>query len=796
MNVIIANTKEECAQWKGTAAVVDVLRGTTTVCALAKAGKKDIFLFHDAQSLQMFAGEHAGLDIFADMEVLISHQDNSPYLALKAGSGMAAVLSQGASAAVFSLKKAKKILLGGFCNFEGLAEALANETDDVLLVPASIFDTPEDVEDVLCVGALKDFLQGVSRPEGALADFYSTVRGIDYRKNGPKTAEKDLKEALRIDGMPGVLQATLVGPRGYAVCYPLGQEIPKKWMDEATLSGAPATGDKTQIGSSMPAIGTTTVWQTSFGQKDWDKTQMLDPVTRISLAGSTPKKENPVSPEPGNNHVAESHEETPAQQPSADPVSEHATQEEQSQAEPTPQVEDKPEPKEEQGGGFFKRGFFKDIAQKAQAKAQDLKKEAEALKEKAQEKAEALKEKAQEKAQDLKEKASSGDNAQKAAQAKEAAKGFFGKILRSIKEEKADLEQTMNKEAQQTMRTTRKFDDPFDALLKQADQKKSASAQDETQTPVQEGAAPVEQESARPQEESTVKLSAQKPEESVPVAEEASVRLSPASEEADVQESAHPAESEPMDQPSSPDELVVPADVTFSVKKENFEQDRKKKAIVLFSGGLDSTTCLYWALAQGYECETLTVLYGQRHDKEVLAAKGIAKGLGLKHHVITLNLPWLVECALVDREQELPDIPVEQIPNAGIPSTYVPGRNLMFLSIAGSLLDSTGADAIIAGPNAVDFSGYPDCTPAFFKAAADALNRGTKQGVSEGIEVLAPLMRLSKAQIVQLGAKLHVPFELTWSCYAGGEKPCGHCDSCKLRAKGFAEAGVHDPALD
>ena len=120
----------------------------------------------------------------------------------------------------------------------------------------------------------------------------------------------------------------------------------------------------------------------------------------------------------------------------------------------------------------------------------------------------------------------------------------------------------------------------------------------------------------------------------------------------------------------------------------------------------------------------------------------------------------------------------------------------MFLSLAGSLLDAIGADAIIAGPNAVDFSGYPDCTPAFFKAASEALNRGTLRGVREGIEVLAPLMKLSKAEIVKMAVKLNVPLKLTWSCYAGGEKPCGKCDSCKLRAKGFAEAGVQDPSIE
>lgn len=222
----------------------------------------------------------------------------------------------------------------------------------------------------------------------------------------------------------------------------------------------------------------------------------------------------------------------------------------------------------------------------------------------------------------------------------------------------------------------------------------------------------------------------------------------------------------------------------------------QKKAIVLFSGGLDSTTCLYWALDRGYVCETLTILYGQKHDREVRAAAQIAQHLRVKQHVITLDFPWLASSSLVDKNQQIPDQPMEKIESHEIPSTYVPGRNLVFLSIAASLADATGADAVVAGPNAVDFSGYPDCTPDFYQAAAQALNRGTKKGVSEGVEVLAPLMYLSKTDIVRLAAELNVPFELTWSCYAGGEKPCGVCDSCKLRAKGFAEAGVYDTSLD
>ncbi len=231
----------------------------------------------------------------------------------------------------------------------------------------------------------------------------------------------------------------------------------------------------------------------------------------------------------------------------------------------------------------------------------------------------------------------------------------------------------------------------------------------------------------------------------------------------------------------------------FSVQKS---AKPHKKAIVLFSGGLDSTTCLYWALAQGYVCETLTVTYGQRHAREIESAKKIADKLGVKTHFLDVKLPWLTAgCSLTDPSQELPDLPVEQIVREGIPSTYVPGRNLLFLSLAGSLADSIDADAIIAGPNAVDFSGYPDCTPDFYKAAAQALNRGTKKGVTEGLEILAPLMYLTKADIVRLAARLKVPFELTWSCYAGGDKPCGKCDSCKLRARGFAQAGVKDTSL-
>ena len=239
--------------------------------------------------------------------------------------------------------------------------------------------------------------------------------------------------------------------------------------------------------------------------------------------------------------------------------------------------------------------------------------------------------------------------------------------------------------------------------------------------------------------------------------------------------------------------INIPVAVPFATQKH---AKARKKAVVLFSGGLDSTTCLYWALAHGYTCETLTVTYGQKHAREVASARKIAEKTGVVTHMVDVHLPWLSTSSLVDTAQTLPDNRVEDIEKHGIPSTYVPGRNLLFLSMAGSLADAIGADSIIAGPNAVDFSGYPDCTPAFYQAAAQALNHGTKQGVTNGLEVLAPLMHLSKADIVRLADSLNVPFELTWSCYAGGEKPCGHCDSCKLRAKGFLEAGVTDTSLN
>ena len=211
----------------------------------------------------------------------------------------------------------------------------------------------------------------------------------------------------------------------------------------------------------------------------------------------------------------------------------------------------------------------------------------------------------------------------------------------------------------------------------------------------------------------------------------------------------------------------------------------------MLSGGLDSATCLYWALKKGYKCAALNIDYGQRHAKEKVFAKALCKKLGVPFTAVKLDLPWLAGATLlVGCKKALPDEPLGKIKNAArLPSTYVPARNLVFMAIAASLADSIGASAIIAGPNAVDFSGYPDCRPQFYKPLAKAIKEGTR---CVDIQLLTPLIKLSKAQITKLASKLGVPFAMTWTCYKGAQQPCGRCDACKLRAQGFKEAGLKD----
>ncbi len=223
----------------------------------------------------------------------------------------------------------------------------------------------------------------------------------------------------------------------------------------------------------------------------------------------------------------------------------------------------------------------------------------------------------------------------------------------------------------------------------------------------------------------------------------------------------------------------------------------KKKgiAVVLLSGGLDSTTALYWAKREYSSVVALSIRYGQRHIKELNAARAVARTAKLQIHEVSLSLPWLGGSSLTNKSLRIPHMPLKNIGQGRIPSTYVPGRNTIFLSLAVSLADAVGACAIVIGANALDYSGYPDCRPPFIHAFGVVAKRGTKRG-SEGkpLKILAPLLRLDKKGVVRLAQKVGAPLRLTWSCYEGGARPCGQCDSCKLRAKGFAEAGLPDPA--
>lgn len=220
-----------------------------------------------------------------------------------------------------------------------------------------------------------------------------------------------------------------------------------------------------------------------------------------------------------------------------------------------------------------------------------------------------------------------------------------------------------------------------------------------------------------------------------------------------------------------------------------------KRAIVLLSGGLDSATALYWAKKNGYKPLCLSVDYGQRHKRELSSAKRLARAVGAKLYDVKVKLPWLsVSSLLSDSKARLPDVPISRIGRDGIPSTYVPGRNTVLVSLAISLADAEAAGAIIVGANILDFSGYPDCRPDFFKAFERVAKLGTRRGEEKrALAILAPLVQMGKAEIVRLASRLGVPLHLTWSCYAGGSKVCGRCDACKLRAKGFEEAGLKDP---
>ncbi len=216
------------------------------------------------------------------------------------------------------------------------------------------------------------------------------------------------------------------------------------------------------------------------------------------------------------------------------------------------------------------------------------------------------------------------------------------------------------------------------------------------------------------------------------------------------------------------------------------------KAVVLVSGGLDSATTLAMARAQGHACHALSFDYGQRHRIELEAARRVAEGLGAaQHKIVKLDIGWMGGSALTDTRLAVP-----QVPSAGIPITYVPARNTIFLAIALGWAEVLEARDIYIGVNAVDYSGYPDCRPEFVRAFQDLANLATRDGVQgQRFRLHAPLIALHKAEIIAAGLRLGVDYSLTLSCYdpdAEG-RACGRCESCRLRAEGFAAAGVADP---
>jgi 7-cyano-7-deazaguanine synthase len=217
------------------------------------------------------------------------------------------------------------------------------------------------------------------------------------------------------------------------------------------------------------------------------------------------------------------------------------------------------------------------------------------------------------------------------------------------------------------------------------------------------------------------------------------------------------------------------------------------KAVVLLSGGLDSATVLAIAKAEGRECHALSIVYGQRHHIELAAARRVAESIGVAEHVVfPMDLRLFGGSALTGDIA----VPKDAAGAPGIPVTYVPARNTIFLALALGYAEARGAAEIWIGVNAVDYSGYPDCRPEFLDAFRQVILRGTKSGVEHAEpRLVAPLVTLSKGDIIRRGAALGVDYALTHSCYdpAGGGEACGHCDSCLLRRKGFEEAGIGDP---
>ncbi len=211
-----------------------------------------------------------------------------------------------------------------------------------------------------------------------------------------------------------------------------------------------------------------------------------------------------------------------------------------------------------------------------------------------------------------------------------------------------------------------------------------------------------------------------------------------------------------------------------------------KKAVVLLSGGIDSATTLFYAKKKGYKIWALAFDYNQKHKKEINFAKKLAALAQVNFCSIKISIPWS-QSSLVSLKKKIPKRKV-----GGVPSTYVAGRNIIFLSYAASYAESVKANSIFIGAHTLDYSGYPDCREEFLKAFNKAVNLGL---VGADINILRPLVKKNKKQIIRLGFNLGVPFESTWSCYQGGRLPCLECDSCRYRTEGFISLGLEDPLL-
>jgi 7-cyano-7-deazaguanine synthase len=225
-----------------------------------------------------------------------------------------------------------------------------------------------------------------------------------------------------------------------------------------------------------------------------------------------------------------------------------------------------------------------------------------------------------------------------------------------------------------------------------------------------------------------------------------------------------------------------------------------RPAVVLLSGGLDSATCLAWACREGFAAHALTVDYGQRHVIEVERAAAVARRLGAaSHRIVAIDLTFLAGSALTDKTVDVPKSRGPMDIGSGIPATYVPARNTVLLALAMAWGESLGARDLVIGVNAVDYSGYPDCRPAFLSAFETLAGCGTKAGAEGDVwRIHAPLVQLSKADIVRRAVVWGVPFGSTISCYDPGVSgtPCGACDACQIRARGFREAGIDDQTPD